>query len=80
MAQTFGGFGGFITTAAVLISIVIVVGLWAHHQPPRDNSDPVGGRSNMSVLTDALTGCQYLATQRGGITPRMDADNKQGCN
>ena len=74
------GFGGFITTAAVLISIVIVVGLWAHHQPPRDNSDPIDGRSNMSVLTDALTGCQYLATQRGGITPRMGADNKQVCN
>ena len=74
-----GGFGGFITTAAVLISIVIVAGL-AQHQPPRDNSDPIGGRSNMSVLTDALTGCQYLATQRGGITPRMGADNKQVCN
>ena len=74
-----GGFGGFITTAAVLISIVIVAAI-SMHRPPRDNSDPVGGRSNMSVLTDALTGCQYLATQRGGITPRMDADNKQVCN
>jgi hypothetical protein len=74
-----GGFGGFIITAAVLFSIVIVAGL-AQHQPPRDNSDPPGGRSNMSVLTDALTGCQYLATQRGGITPRMGADNKQVCN
>ena len=74
-----GGFGGFIITAAVLVSIVIVAGL-AQHQPPRDNSDPPGGRSNMSVLTDALTGCQYLATQRGGITPRMGADNKQVCN
>ena len=74
-----GGFGWGIITAAVLISIVIVAGL-AQHQPPRDNSDPIGGRSNMSVLTDALTGCQYLATTRGGITPRMGADNKQVCN
>ena len=73
------GFGGFITTAAVLISIVIVVGLWAHHQPPRDDSDPIDGRSNMSVLTDALTGCQYLTTQRGGITPRWTRDGEQVC-
>ena len=74
-----GGFGGFITTAAVLISIVIVVGLWAHHQPPRDDSDPIDGRSNMSVLTDALTGCQYLTTSRGGITPRWTRDGEQVC-
>lgn len=74
-----GGFGGFITTAAAVVVIVIVAGI-SMHRPPRDNSDPVGGRSNMSVLTDALTGCQYLATQRGGITPRMDSDNKQVCN
>ena len=73
------GFGGFITTAAVLISIVIVGGLRAHHQPPRDDSDPIDGRSNMSVLTDALTGCQYLTTQRGGITPRWTRDREQVC-
>ena len=67
------------TLAAVLVSIVIVAAM-SMGRPPRDNSDPIGGRSNMSVLTDALTGCQYLATQRGGITPRMSADNKQVCN
>ena len=68
---------------SVLATVVVVIGvvvLLNMHQPRRDNSDPIGGRSNMQVLTDALTGCQYLATQRGGITPRMDADNKQVCN
>jgi len=65
--------------AAVLVTIVIVAAM-SMGRPPRDNSDPIGGRSNMEVLTDALTGCQYLAAQRGGITPRMGADNKQVCN
>ncbi len=65
---------------AAAVVVIVVVSFLSMHQPPRDNSDPIGGRSNMSVLTDALTGCQYLATQRGGITPRMDADNKQVCN
>ena len=65
--------------AAAVVVIAVLAYISMHH-PPRDNSDPIGGRSNMQVLTDALTGCQYLATQRGGITPRMDADNKQVCN
>ena len=41
--------------AAIVVVIVVVI-LLSMHQPPRDNSDPIGGRSNMSVLTDALTG------------------------
>lgn len=48
----------------------------------RDDSDvnDWGGRSGMSPRTDALTGCQYLATSAGGITPRVDASGKQiGC-
>ena len=65
---------------AAAVVVIAVVSFLSMHQTPRDNSDPIGGRSNMSVLTDALTGCQYLATQRGGITPRMGADNKQVCN
>lgn len=67
----------FVTPVLVLIVIVIVFVMQT--DPPRDNSDPLGGRSNMNVLTDALTGCQYLETRKGGITPRMDANNKQVC-
>ncbi len=47
----------------------------------RDDSDPLEGPlSNMAVRTDALTGCQYLETKSGGITPRLDASGEQvGC-
>lgn len=37
-----------------------------------DDTDPPGGRSNMTVYTDAKTGVQYLGTQRGGLTVRVD--------
>lgn len=45
-----------------------------------DNSDKNAFiRSDMSLKTDYLTGCQYLTTFWGGITPRLDKDGKQVC-
>ena len=38
-----------------------------------DDSDPPFGRSGLSIYTDHLTGCQYLVSPSGGITPRLDA-------
>lgn len=48
----------------------------------RDDTDAGrwgGGRSGVKPVTDALTGCQYLITRDGGITPRLDADGKHIC-
>lgn len=49
----------------------------------RDDSDEGYGwfdnRSNMRVTTDNLTGCQYLGSERGGITPRVDSTGKHIC-
>lgn len=45
---------------------------------PRDNTDPPNGRSGMMLLTDHMTGCQYLY-RHGAITPRMGKDGKQLC-
>lgn len=39
----------------------------------RDNSDPPGGFSGMVVLTDNLTGCQYLKRFYSAPIPRMEA-------
>ena len=45
----------------------------------RDDTDPAGGRSNLIILTDAKTGCQYLCSSRGGLTPRLDAKGQHIC-
>lgn len=36
-------------------------------------------RSGLALKTDAMTGCQYLASPWGGITPRLDRFGKQIC-
>lgn len=46
---------------------------------PKDDTDPEIGRSNLRVLTDHRTGCQYLQAQGGGLTPRLDADGHHIC-
>ena len=48
----------------------------------RDDTDPGswGARSGIAPVTDAKTGCQYLHTQGGGITPRMTpGGHHMGC-
>lgn len=36
-------------------------------------------RSGLGLRTDAQTGCQYLVSPWGGITPRLDRDGKHLC-
>jgi len=37
-------------------------------------------RSGVRPRTDAFTGCQYLETSKGGITPRIDSRGRHlGC-
>lgn len=43
----------------------------------RDDSDSETERSGVKIITDHLTGLQYLETERGGITPRLNIDGKQ---
>ena len=38
-----------------------------------------GVRSNMALYTDYGTGCQYLSSKQGGLTPRLDEDGKHIC-
>lgn len=44
-----------------------------------DSTDPPGERSGLGLLVDAHTGCHYLTTARGGITPRYDRDGNHIC-
>lgn len=58
---------------------------WLINQMPfgRDNTDEpgwFGKRSGVTPTIDRATGCQYLRTSDGGITPRLDFDGRQvGC-
>ena len=61
------------------VAVMLVVGLLPLG---RDDSDPRlwGARSGLVPATDAATGCQYLRTSGGGITPRLTQDGKHmGC-
>lgn len=58
---------------------VLCGGLAFYLLNPKSSADPAGGYSGLHVMVDALTGCQYLATQKGGLTPRLDANGKQIC-
>lgn len=37
-------------------------------------------RSGVALRTDAATGCDYLLSPWGGITPRLDRAGKHICN
>lgn len=46
----------------------------------RDETDPESGRSGMRLRIDAGTGCQYLESSGGGLTPRLGKDTRHiGC-
>jgi hypothetical protein len=65
-------FTGFMIVFWILIALQLTAPF-----EPKDDSDFPDHSSGMNVLTDHLTGCQYLS--RGSITPRMDATGKQIC-
>lgn len=44
-----------------------------------DEADGAGARSNMALRVNHGTGCQYLESSRGSLTPRMGRDGKQAC-
>ena len=71
-----------LTWAAKMIAlgyvIISVIG-WLSGSYDRDDTDGEA-RSGMEAHTDNLTGCQYLSTRHGGITPRMKNGRHLGCH
>lgn len=52
----------------------------AYYSLPIGRDDTDGAtRSGLVARTDARTGCQYLETAGGGITPRLDAHGNHIC-
>lgn len=61
--------------------IIIAVGMLVTSVIISDRDDTDGQeRSGLKLRTDHGTGCQYLETVRGGITPRMKGDTHVGCS
>lgn len=71
------------TAALLAMTLIAVAVLCVLFDWPRDDTDPPASdapRSGMQPHTDAATGCQYLSTPLGGITPRLDANGQhRGC-
>lgn len=57
----------------------IIIGIFNYFNVSYDSTDGET-RSGMGMHTDALTGCQYLSTPRGGITPRLNQDGQHICD
>lgn len=45
----------------------------------KDDTDPPEGRSGLAPRVDYKTGCQYLESSSGGLTPRMQKDGTHLC-
>ncbi len=63
----------------IIIFALFIGGALLLNNKPYDDTDPAGGRSGMTLLTDHGTGCQYLY-RSGAITPRMGRDGRQVCS
>lgn len=60
--------------AALLIRDWLVAPKWRLWR--RDDTDAPGARSGLMVYTDHATGVQYVGTQGGGLTVRVDAEGR----
>jgi len=76
-----GGIDRFFRLPAWII-VILCIGSYAYNLTDfgKDSTDSPDGRSNMAVRTDHKTGCEYLESGGGGLTPRLSVGNKHlGC-
>lgn len=70
-----------VTPGQALAVICILIGslvlIPTPHAPLDSTDNPNGHRSGLAVLTDCLTGRQYLMAYKGGLTPRIGKDGQQ---
>lgn len=75
---------GLIWYIAKLVTVIYIIGFLINASASAleigwDTTDGKS-RSGMSLHRDAATGCQYLSTSSGGITPRLSNDGQHmGC-
>jgi len=54
--------------------------LISDNMKPRNDTDPADGRSGLALFVDNRTGCHYLSSPAGGLTPRLDSEGNQICS
>lgn len=62
---------------------IALFAIWVSLDRRARTCSPPQGASNdldVSVSRDPATGCQYLVTPAGGITPRLGVDGRQVCS
>ena len=67
-----------VAPGCALSILALGVAVYTRPRPPYDSTDPVGGRSGFTVLTDTKTGCEYLY-KNGGLVPRQKPNGSQFC-
>lgn len=64
------------------VVLILCAVSWAYNRTDfgKDSTDSPEQRSNMIVRVDNKTGCEYLESARGGLTPRLNASGEHlGC-
>lgn len=62
-----------------IVVLLIIQGAYSFFDIGKDDSDSAEKRSDMSVRTDYKTGCQYLESSKGELTPRLQKDGTHLC-
>lgn len=62
-----------------VFALFVIQGIFDLLGVGKDSTDPANGRSGLELRTDAMTGCQYLESSDGALTPRLGRNGKQVC-
>ena len=65
----------------LLIAFFVFLAVQLSSTKPLDATDNhiTGIRSNLTILVDHGTGCEYLKSVSGGLTPRINPQGKHIC-
>lgn len=71
--------GMFAVAGGVIIGLIVVAYVSHGGNPLRRDATDGKKRSGLVIYTDYGTGCQYVATMMGGLSPRLDKNGKPIC-
>ena len=77
--EMFSGAWQYFANTIFWAFLILVIFKWWQGDFERDDTDGKSVRSGMELRTDFGTGCQYLESKGGGITPRLKSDGRQVC-